>query len=1265
LHDHGDEEDAGAALHEIALRVALEQREEFMTVRSCLKAVAVAFVVLGLVASVATPAAAQITTGTITGNIKDSQGAAIPGATVTLTSATRGTTLATGVTNSDGDYVFPNVPPDTYLVKVALDGFKTVERSGLAVSPGDRIAVPTLTLEIGGLEETITVAGESPLIQARTGERSFTVATDSVQNLPISNRSFTSLTALAPGVDQPANSNNPGRLGGGGSNNTLMDGVSTVDTGNNQPVLFLTLEAIAEVKVLTSGYQAEYGKASGIQITAVTKSGTNQFRGSVYDVRRNSDWNANSWINIRNGNPKPVQKEDDWGYSIGGPVGKAGGRNKLFFFFSQEWKPRTTAGNITRFRFPTALERNGDFSQTRDNNGAIFNLIRDAATNLPCTATNSAGCFQDGGVVGRIPASRLYQPGLNILRQYPMPNIDGTGLAYNYESTAPRIKTLNNQPAIRVDYQPMQSLRTTFRYAAEIQRRETFPGSLPGFNDVQTQNPIIGTIAATANYTLNPTTFVEVTYGRIQNELAGCTTLNGVCANAVPMSPASNKNNVGLGGLPLIFPDGLSMDQRYYEYKTLERMSPPFWQNGQILLPPTFAWGGRIANGPPNIAYPAWLNLNRTTDVALSFTKVWGRHTIKTGYYNHYSFKAQNRGTGGLNFGGPGAMNFGNNTSNPIDSGFGFANAALGIINSYQQMSRFMEGSFIYNNREAYVQDNWKVNSKLTLDYGMRFVHQQPQYDELGQSVNFLPEQFQIGQAPTLYAAGCANGVYPCSGTNRQAMHPTTGQFLGPLSALSIGQIVPGTGNATNGLFLAGQGIVETSYKWPTLALAPRFGFAYDMSGNQRLIIRGATGLFYDRPDGNSIYGLVANPPNASTVTINFGQLQNLTTSIQGPPALTVYQYDSPLPSSIQWSTGAQMALPWSSALDVSYVGQYGYNLGQTVDINQVDIGAAYLTQNQDRTLSSALPGGNAVATDLMRAFRGYGQINQFWGRGWNKYHSIQTSFNRRFSDGISFGVNWTLGLSNQTNAGARLEHAADGTLQYRADQEKADEILGRGQLQRHTIKANAVWDLPDLEASGAGAAKRVLAAVANDWQLSSVFTGQSGDRYSIGYGYQGGIGNVNITGSPNYGGRVSIIGDAGSGCTDNPYQQFNTAAFAGPVYNSDGLESGQNYMNGCFERSLDLAIARNIRFGGGRMVQLRLEMFNGFNWVYFSGRNTTVNFQSPTDQTITNPQYDAQGNLVPTRIRPADAGFGAVTQVNGDNSGLPRRLQVQIRFQF
>ena len=284
---------------------------------------------------------------------------------------------------------------------------------------------------------------------------------------------------------------------------------------------------------------------------------------------------------------------------------------------------------------------------------------------------------------------------------------------------------------------------------------------------------------------------------------------------------------------------------------------------------------------------------------------------------------------------------------------------------------------------------------------------------------------------------------------------------------------MPNTGNLTNGIFLAGQGIVETSYKWPTLALAPRFGFAYDFSGDQKLILRGATGLFFDRPDGNSIYGLVANPPNASTVTINFGQLQNLTSTIAGPPALTVYEYDSKLPSSVQWSTGVQMALPWSSVLDVCTSASTATTWARPSTSTRWTSAPLTWRRTRTATLSSTVPGGNAVATDLMRGYRGYGQINQFWGRGWNKYHSIQTTFNRRFSNGVSFGLNWTLGLVNNTNSGARLEHGTDGSLHYRADQDEADELLGRGQLQRHTFKGNFVWDLPDIERPRAAPPRR------------------------------------------------------------------------------------------------------------------------------------------------------------------------------------------------
>ena len=243
---------------------------------------------------------------------------------MTLISDARGTKSIPSVTNATGDFVFANVPADTYTVEVTMPSFKTLKRSGIAVSPGSRVSTGALTLEVGGTTEVVDVKGEAPIIQASSGERSFTIDTASVQNLPIAGRSFTSLAALAPGVTGTS------RIGarpstGGGDTNFMMDGVSTMDTGSNRAIIDLNVESIAEVKVLVSSYQAEFGRSSGLQITAVTKSGTNRFRGSVYDVERNSDWNPNSKVNLLNGDPKTVLRQREWGYSIGGPIGKPGG----------------------------------------------------------------------------------------------------------------------------------------------------------------------------------------------------------------------------------------------------------------------------------------------------------------------------------------------------------------------------------------------------------------------------------------------------------------------------------------------------------------------------------------------------------------------------------------------------------------------------------------------------------------------------------------------------------------------------------------------------------------------------------------------------------------------------------------------------------------------------------------------------------------------------------------------------------------------------
>ncbi len=383
----------------------------------------VLFVVL-LAASIgpATGAWAQVTTGTITGSVKDAQGGVVPGATAELTSSTRGTSLPSVVTDGAGSFVFVNVAPDSYRLQVSLAGFKTVVREGVTVSPGDRVVVPAIALEVGGATESVLVTAESGFIQAQSGERSFSVGTVSVANLPTVSRSFTAFATLAPGVTVDAN-NTPTRVGGGGSTNIIMDGVSANDTGSNRPIMQASVEAIAEVKVMTSGYQAEFGRNSGVQVMAVTKSGSNRFAGSIYDVERNSKWNANSRTNIANGDVKPVVAERDWGYTVGGPIGKPGGANKLFFFYAHEYLPRKAGGDTQRFRVPTAAERAGDFSQSLDQNGAVYNLIKDPLSSSACSAAIKTGCFQDGGVLGKIPASRLYQPGVNILNLWPQPTI--------------------------------------------------------------------------------------------------------------------------------------------------------------------------------------------------------------------------------------------------------------------------------------------------------------------------------------------------------------------------------------------------------------------------------------------------------------------------------------------------------------------------------------------------------------------------------------------------------------------------------------------------------------------------------------------------------------------------------------------------------------------------------------------------------------------------------------------------------------------------
>jgi hypothetical protein len=1241
---------------------------EYVGVRfdsSTVRAIMIAPVLLLLLLSAAT-ASAQVTGG-ITGAVIDAQGLVIPGATVTLISDTRNTTVGSTVTNERGVFVIANVSPDVYTILIEMPSFQTLRRSGIEISPGPTTGVGSVTLDVGGTAEVMVVTAEAPMIQTVSGEKSFTVTSQQMASLPILGRDFGSLLQLTPGVIVGTGLAAVETMGGAGETNFMVDGVTSIDAGINRQAQKVSVEAISEVRALTSSYQAEFGRVSGLQVNVVTKSGTNQLRGSTYLAARNSEWNSNSKQNILNGDPKEVMEQKDWGGTLGGPIGKPGGNNKLFFFANMEFNPRTRGRSVVSYRVPTLLERQGDFSQTMDRNGNPFPFIKDPRINGSCSASNTTACFRDGGVLGRIPKEMLYQTGLNILNWWPEPNLElKEGMQYNYQRETDPVTLYGAAPIVKLDYQMTPNLRASGRLTSYLQPTKDFPNNLPGFTDVTQDDMAIWAQSYVVNWTIGPTTYLEASFGRNSHHQEGCSVPGGsptFCTGGISTSIKANRVEAGMGDLPFLFPDAFTIDRSYNAFRILDSVNPPWWNrsSGSGLHVPMFSWGNRITNAPPNIQWPRFILENRAATFNASLTKIQGNHTLKAGYMFIETVQYDGRNSMQGNY------SFANNTSNPLDTGFGFANAAVGVFDSITQTSRWTEGANSAMSNEFFIQDNWRVGGSLTLDFGLRFAMIRPVYDQRGNGSNFLPETYDASQAPALYQYGCANGVYPCSGANRVAINPVTGQVYGNdrQASVVVGTLVGGTGNRLNGLHVAGTDIVETYYKFPKMAIAPRWGVAWDVGGNQAIVIRGGGGMFYDRNQTQEAYTVVNNPPTSQTATVRYGYLQNLNNaglSTVSPSSLRTFQYDAKLPTSFQWNGGVQMKLPWSAALDVSYTGQRAWNKWVTSNINSIDIGAAFDPALQDRTLAPSGVASSLVNTNPneVRFYKGYDAISHILFNQWETYHSIQVSLSRRLRNGLAFGFVDTISLSQQAKVADRYQHDyATRTVGVRSDQDQAQELLGNRNPRLHQMKANFSYQLPSLLKTSP--ARRAAGYLLNDWQLSGILTGISGDAYAIGYSYASGGSNIFLTGSPDYGARVLVTGDPGKGWSSDLLRQFNTSAFRGPGVGSVGLESGNGYLRGAFRTQVDLAVNRTIPLRGSKSTQLRLDVFNVFNQAAVTGRQTTMQLTNPSNPTaIQNLPFDSDGNVIPSRATPRNAGFGVATGFQD-----PRSLQVQLRFVF
>ena len=1188
------------------------------------------FLTATLSALLCVAAAAQTIRGSISGTIIDPSQARVANAKVTALEQGKGTVTET-VSDSTGRFVFPELFPGTYTLTVEAPGFKKFERKAVILNGNENLALGELKMEVGAVGQTVEVSAEAIVLQTESGERSQTVDNRVMENIAINGRSYLPLVQLTPGVTTFPNLQTAGHSGIGAisanggrtnQNNLTLDGVGNVDTGNNGDQLAtVSLDSVQEFRILTSNYQAEYGRSSSSQISVVTKSGTRDFHGSGYWFHRHEGLNANNWKNNRDNQPRKLQRYNDVGYTFGGPffIPKYFNQNKdkLFFFVSQEFQRQLNPQSSKNQTVPTLLERQGDFSQSVDKNGNLFNLIRDPLakdpiTNaqLPCTSTDHRGCFQAGGVLGRIPQNRLYGPGLAVLNLYPKPNFltGPNGLpnkGFNFTSqisdSYPRREDL-----MRVDYNLSSKWKIFGRFIDNADAVTSYYGSFVLGSNIPVV-PITDArpgraLAISATTLISPTMTNEATWGFGKNVIHINPTNNGL-----------TRAQTGIN-LPLLYPSAVQQD-----------FIPNFTFNGSKLAN-TAAFGTR--NAP-------FFNYNTSIEWIDNLAKIWKNHTFKAGFYLQRSRKDQTSFASAN-----GDYDFSDDSTNPNDTGFGFANAALGIYRNFSQASKYATGKYRYSNIETYVQDTWKVSRRFTLDYGLRIYIVQPQYDAALQISNFIPSRWSASKAPRLYRA-----IPSCSGPNC-AFDPVTGQTA-PSS--SIGKIVPNSGDLLNGIAVAGKDINKYLQKFRGPQWGPRLGFAWDVTGTQNIVVRGGAGVFYDRFQGNNIFDELTNPPTTFAPALANGFASQIDPNgiLLAPSALLGLDYSGKIPTTYNFSFGVQYRLPFQFVLDTAYVGSQSRHQLDKVNLNAIPYGATFLPQNQDpakvaKNGSNAILGTNAFDRDFLRPFPGYGDIGIHRYDTSTNYNSLQVTANRRFHRGFQFGLSYTYGKALGVTS-------ADGDF-VRID--NLTRFANYGPLsfdRRHTFAANYIYDLPSLFKHG------IAHTFIDGWQISGLTRFQTGAPFSVGFSLPGAYGNPQLTGSYTEPARIRLIGDPKAGTSDSPYNRLNAAAFAPPLVGDMGLGAKVNYLTGPGVNNTDLSLQKSFPFTESKRIELRADAFNVFNHTQFSGYNTTINYGgTPTNYTVNNLYLKPDGSI--NNIN----GFGTVSGARD-----PRIMQLAVRVVF
>ncbi len=1108
---------------------------------------------------------AQSDYGSITGFVRDPSNAVVPNVKVSIKNEGTGEQRAV-TTNEAGYYVMPNLQPGYYTVTAEAQGFKKFSSTHNKLSPNSTLSLDA-SLTLGSATETVEVSATNQGLQTESGSVQNEVTSQQVDNQELNGRNPVYIAQFLPGVrgggtlgdfNFASTGGMSWQINGARTQDSVItfDGAPAVRTRANGAVIGVAdVDTTQEIQVMTSDYQAEYGRAAGGQIRIVTKSGTRDFHGSAYEYFRNSDLNANTWsrnLSTSTNFASPF-RYNNFGFAVGGPIWAPKlsdkFREKLFFFVGEDWI-RYRATDTQTQAVPTALMRQGDFSELLGANPwyKAGTVIYDPAT---CPKLGASSCNPFPGNI--IPASELSHNGAAIMSAYPLPTPGYLVGTQNWVAQAAhpynqRKDTLNID-ILATDKQRIQARRQNATYF-EYQPFDQGSGETGKYFNRPNQTNSVSWL-----WTVSPT---------MVNEARVTFSLDDVYIPVNTALPGFNRSTFGIN-YPYLFAG-----------KDIPGKIPT------VNVPNFYGLAG--GPYPSHSSGPIWTASD-------SLTKVWRTHTFKFGYSMEYS--GENDGDQINVSTVPGGSNNQNGTFTFTDartglgatSGVGLANMALGLADSYTEIGPRAYTIWRGSMYEFFAQDSWKATSKLHIDYGVRSTTIKGYHPLWGNADYFDGALYNPAQAVQVSPV-TGNVILGTGNPYNGVVIPGFSGFPGSAQ----GRVLAASSNicdgaSCNGLFNSSlsQGYINTY-----TPIQPRVGVAYQLT--DKTVIRGGIGRFATRmglidnifPGGNS--------PFQPFVTVNNVSVDNpgasLTSGTAAALTITTLNPNLKPPEAWNWNVTVERQLPLNSLLSVGYVAHRGLHGWQVYDINQPTAGTL-----------QANPGVNV---NYLRPYQGYAAIQEEESTVNSMYNSLQVSWNRRFTKGSMFGVSYT--LSKSMDNGSNYRDIVPDTY-------NTSNLWAPSEYDtRHIVIVNYLYDLPFFKNSN-----DLKGKLLGGWELAGAMQFQTGTPCGIGTNNDfAGVGEFGSFGCGSEGqfwnlnGPVSINTGAFAGpVTNSGSPTYFTANVSQPAAGTFNLQQGVRdsvYQPGIQDWNMSLfkKFAINERAG----FQFRAEAYDFINHANLNGPN-------------------------------------------------------------